>query len=95
MPVVTVKLVKGAFSHEKTQQMMDNVTEAIVATAGEYIRPHVIVIVDEVSDGLYSSGGHKVTLKAIDSLRERAARSSATGALPPASTENAEKNRPG
>ncbi|AZQ53144.1 hypothetical protein EGT41_17905 [Burkholderia cenocepacia] len=76
MPVVTLKLLKGAFSQEKTQQMMDGVTDAIAAIAGEYIRPHTVVIVDEVSDGLYSSGGHKVTLKTIDMLRMRGAKSS-------------------
>lgn len=72
MPVVTLKLLEGAFSKEKTQQMMDGVTDAIAATAGEYIRSHTVVIVEEVSDGFYSSGGHKVTLQTIDTLRARA-----------------------
>ncbi|VVD77056.1 hypothetical protein PFI31113_00908 [Pandoraea fibrosis] len=71
MPVVNLKLLKGAFSQENTQKMMDGITDAVAAVAGEYIRRHTIVIVDEVEDGLYSSGGHKVTLKSIEMMRSQ------------------------
>lgn len=69
MPVISVKLLKDAFSVEQTHAIMDGITDVIADVAGEYARPYTVVIVEEVSDGLYSSGGQKFTVKGIEALR--------------------------
>jgi 4-oxalocrotonate tautomerase len=69
MPVVSLKLVKGAFSVAQCQAMIEGITNVIANVAGEYARPHTIVMVEEVSDGLYAAGGQIFTVKGIEAMR--------------------------
>ena len=70
MPVVIIKLIRGALSKEQKARMLHLVTEAIVAVEGEAIRPGVTVFIEEsVHDGEWSAGGRVVTIDAMECMR--------------------------
>lgn len=77
MPQVMVRHLAGAFTREQQNQLMDEILDAFARIGGEGIRPNVNITVEEVADGLWSAGGQKLTLAAIEERRR--ARASGQG----------------
>lgn len=75
MPFVSVRLCEGAFTREQHQQLIRDITDAFVRMGGEGLRPSVNVVVDEVADGLWGSGGQILDLQAIERVRSARAAS--------------------
>lgn len=73
MPFVSVRLCEGAFTREQHRQLIREITEAFVHMGGEGLRSSVTVVIDEVADGLWGSGGEILDLEKIE--RGRAERS--------------------
>ncbi|HXP94075.1 MAG TPA: tautomerase family protein [Candidatus Binatia bacterium] len=69
MPVVSVRLCEGAFTLEQHQALIRDITDAFVRMGGEGIRPSVTVIVDEVADGRWGTGGEILDLEKISARR--------------------------
>lgn len=69
MPQVMVRHLAGVFSREQQNQLMDDILEAFVRIGGEGIRANVNITVEEVADGLWSAGGQKLTIEAIEARR--------------------------
>ncbi len=61
MPLVNVKIIEGVFSAEQKQQIISNVTDAMVAVEGESLRPYTWVVVEEVKSGDWGIGGQGIT----------------------------------
>lgn len=57
MPLVNVRLIEGVFDDEQKREMIERVTEAMVAVEGEGMRPVTWVIIDEVKGGDWAIGG--------------------------------------
>ena len=57
MPLVNVKLIEGVFDDKQKREMIERVTEAMVAVEGEGMRPVTWVIIDEVKGGDWGIGG--------------------------------------
>jgi 4-oxalocrotonate tautomerase len=51
MPFVNVKLIEGVFTPEQKQQIVRDLTDAMVAIAGENMRQVTWVVVEEVHSG--------------------------------------------
>ena len=56
MALVTIEVVKGVFTPEQKQQMIENVTEAMIAVEGEAMRKTVWVRLNEVDHGPSEAG---------------------------------------
>jgi 4-oxalocrotonate tautomerase len=68
MPLVNVKLVEGVFSDEQKQQMVRDLTDAMVAIEGENMRQVTWVIVEEVGSGDWGIAGTPLTTADVKAL---------------------------
>jgi 4-oxalocrotonate tautomerase len=68
MPLVNVKLIEGVFSEEQKQQVVRDLTEAMVAIEGENMRPVTWVIVEEVHSGDWGIAGNPMTTGDVKAL---------------------------
>ena len=78
MPFVSVNHMAGAFTAEQTRSLVRDITEAYVRIGGEGIRPNVVVVINEVPDGRWASGGQMKTLAAVEAARAERARDGTT-----------------
>ena len=70
MPFVNIKIVEGVFNKEQKQQMIENVTDAMVAIEGENMRPVTWVVVEEVKSGDWGIAGKGYTTEQIRAVAE-------------------------
>ena len=70
MPIISAKVLAGAFTKSQKQQLIDEITNAIAKVGGEGIRPNVAVLVEEVESGMWGVGGHKLTIEEIEQRRK-------------------------
>ena len=61
MPLVQVKLIEGVFSEAQKRQMIEALTETMVAIEGEALRGVTWVVVEEVKSGDWGIGGKALT----------------------------------
>jgi 4-oxalocrotonate tautomerase len=69
MPFVNVKLIKGVFSPDEKQQMIQKLTETMVGIEGENMRQVTWVTIDEVESGDWGIGGHALTTTDVKDLQ--------------------------
>ena len=67
MPLVTIDVIKDVFTPNQKQQLIDRVTEAMIAVEGERMRPVTWVRIQEFESGDWAIGG-----KALQSSDVRA-----------------------
>jgi 4-oxalocrotonate tautomerase len=80
MPFVNVQHMAGLFSGDQVRSLIEDITEAYVRIGGEGIRPNVTVVVNEVADGYWGSGGAIKTTASVQADRaRRAAHAGANG----------------
>jgi 4-oxalocrotonate tautomerase len=72
MPLASVKVIEGVFSPEEKQQIIEGVTDALVAIEGEGIRDKTVVIVEETKSGDWGVGGKSLRTEDVRHLRGRA-----------------------
>jgi 4-oxalocrotonate tautomerase len=68
MPLVEVKVIEGVFSDDKKRQIVEGVTEAMVAIEGESLRSVTWVLVQEVRSGDWGIGGRAITTEDVQTL---------------------------
>ncbi len=68
MPLVNIKVIEGVFSPEQKAELVRNLTEAVIAVAGEKMRRVTWVLLDEVQSGDWAIGGQTLTTEAVRSL---------------------------
>lgn len=68
MPLINVKLVEGVFDVAQKQQIVRELTEAMVAIEGENMRPVTWVIVEEVQSGDWGIAGNPLTTADVKAL---------------------------
>jgi 4-oxalocrotonate tautomerase len=61
MPLVTIDVIKNVFTSEQKQDILDKVTEAMVAVEGEALRPVTWVRINEIAEGHWAVGGKRLT----------------------------------
>jgi 4-oxalocrotonate tautomerase len=64
MPLVTIDVIKNVFSPDQKQDLIEKVTEAMIAVEGESMRPVTWVRINEIEQGDWAIGGK--ALKASD-----------------------------
>ena len=63
MPVVNVQVPEGFYTPEMKQNLVAKFTDAVVEIEGiPALRPSVTVLINEIGDGGWGSGGRAATL---------------------------------
>lgn len=70
MPLANIKVIEGVFNDAEKQQMIEKVTEALIAVEGESLRDKTVVIVEETKSGDWGVGGRPLTTQQVKQLRE-------------------------
>jgi 4-oxalocrotonate tautomerase len=68
MPLVNVKLIEGALDDAGKREMVERLTDAMVAVEGENLRPYTWVVIEEVKSGDWGIGGQALTTKDVRAL---------------------------
>ena len=68
MPFVNVKIIEGVFGDDEMRQIVEGVTEAMVAIEGENMRGVTWVVVEEVHSGDWGIGGRALTTEDVRAL---------------------------
>jgi 4-oxalocrotonate tautomerase len=69
MPLINVKLIEGVFDANQKQQIVRDLTDALVAIEGENMRPVTWCVVEEVRSGDSGIAGNPLT---TDDVKARA-----------------------
>lgn len=70
MPFTSITLIKEALSTAQRQDMLQNVTAAIVSVMGESRRFGTWTVIEEsVNGGEWSVGGNSLTIDALEQLK--------------------------
>jgi len=73
MPLVDIQVIDGVFDAEQKQQMIESVTDAMVAIEGEVMRGVTWVRVLEVAGGQWAIGGKPLAAADIHAMQKTAA----------------------
>lgn len=73
MPLVQIKGIADYLTAAQKQELIQRVTEAVVAVEGEGLRPVTWVIIEEVPNGAWGVGGKIVTGQDLKKLAVQAA----------------------
>ena len=69
MPLANVKVIEGVFDDAEKQQIIEKVTDALIAVEGEGLRENTVVIVEETKSGDWGVGGKPLTTQTVKALR--------------------------
>jgi 4-oxalocrotonate tautomerase len=61
MPLINVKLIEGVFDAAQKREIVERLTEAMVAIEGESMRPVTWCLIEEVRSGDWGIGGNPLT----------------------------------
>ena len=68
MPLINVKVIEGVFSGPEKQDIVKELTDAMVRVEGENMRQVTWVVVEEVRSGDWGIGGNALTTEAVKAL---------------------------
>ena len=68
MPLINVKVVEGVFSPWQKQQIVRNLTDALVGIEGENMRSVTWCVVEEVASGDWGIGVQPLTTADVKAL---------------------------
>jgi 4-oxalocrotonate tautomerase len=61
MPWVNVKVIEGVFSDAQKRELVEKISEAVIAIEGENMRPATVVVIEEVKSGDWAIGGRTMS----------------------------------
>jgi 4-oxalocrotonate tautomerase len=73
MPLIDIELIKGVFTAEEKQAMIEKVTEAVLEVEGESMRSVTWVRVQEIASGEWAVGGKPLSATEVKQMRGRPA----------------------
>jgi 4-oxalocrotonate tautomerase len=68
MPLVDIQIIKNVFSPAQKGEMIDKVTEAMIAVEGEAMRPVTWVRIREVEEGDWAIGGQRLSASDVKGM---------------------------
>jgi 4-oxalocrotonate tautomerase len=68
MPFINVKVIEGVFTDSQKAEIVETLTEAMVAVEGENLRPVTWVVVEDVKSGSWGIGGQPLTTADVKAL---------------------------
>jgi 4-oxalocrotonate tautomerase len=73
MPFIDIKVIEGVFTPEEKREMVERVSEAVIAVEGEALRPLTHAAITETPSGEWALGGQAKTADDVKALRSAAA----------------------
>jgi 4-oxalocrotonate tautomerase len=73
MPFIDIKVIQGAFTPEEKREMVERVSEAVIAVEGEALRRLTHTAITETPSGEWAVGGSAKTADDVKALRSAAA----------------------
>ena len=68
MPFVNVKVIEGVFDADQKREIVERLTDAMVAIEGENMRAVTWVVVEEVKSGDWAIGGKANSTEDVKAL---------------------------
>jgi 4-oxalocrotonate tautomerase len=68
MPLIQVRVIKDVFSNEQKRQIINKLTDAMVAVEGEAMRGVTWCVIEEVESGDWGIGGKALTTADVHAL---------------------------
>ena len=68
MPLIQVKVVEGVFTTAQKQEIIERLTDALVAVEGENLRQHTWCVIEEIPTGAWGIGGQSQTADDVRAL---------------------------
>ena len=68
MPFVNVKVIEGVFDADQKREIVERLTDAMVAIEGENMRAVTWVVVEEVKSGDWAIGGKAISTEDVKAL---------------------------
>lgn len=68
MPLVTIDVIKEVFTPEQKKDLIEKVTDAMVAVEGEAMRPVTWVRIVEIEQGDWAIGGKRLSAAAVHDM---------------------------
>lgn len=68
MPLVTIDVIKDVFTSGQKRELIEKVTDAMVAVEGEALRGLILVRVQEIEQGDWGIGGKTLTAADVHAL---------------------------
>ena len=68
MPLVTIDVIKDVFSPRQKEELISQVTEAMISVEGEALRQVTWVRINEVEQGDWAIGGKMLTAKDVHAM---------------------------
>ena len=68
MPLVTIDVIEDVFTPDQKADMIDRVTEAMIAVEGENMRQVTWVKINEIKGGDWAIGGQKLAAREVHAL---------------------------
>ncbi len=81
MPLIQIKLIEGVFTAPQKQEIVERLTDAMVAIEGEAMRSVTWCLVEEVASGEWGIGGHTLTADDVKALQRGGVAASNDGVL--------------
>jgi 4-oxalocrotonate tautomerase len=72
MPLVTIDIIKDVFTPEEKREMIQGVTEAMIAVEGEALRDKTWVKINEIQQGDWGIGGKLLGAADVQALQSAA-----------------------
>lgn len=69
MPLVDIQLIEGVFTPEQKKEMIEKVTDTMVAIEGETMRGVTWVRIHELASGEWGIGGKALTTADVKALQ--------------------------
>lgn len=73
MPFISVRVIEGVFTPAQKREIIERITDTMVAIEGEAMRHVTWCVVDEVRSGDWGIGGQALTTEAVHALAAGAA----------------------
>ena len=68
MPLVTIDVIEDVFTPEQKQDLIEKVTEALIAVEGENMRQVTWVRINEFNSGDWAIGGQRLDTASVHAL---------------------------
>jgi 4-oxalocrotonate tautomerase len=68
MPLINVKLIEDVFTPDQKHEIIERLTEAMVAIEGEAMRSVTWVVIEEVTSGDWGIGGNPLSTDDVKAL---------------------------
>jgi len=72
MPLVNVQIIENVFTPKQKQEIIEKITDAMVAIEGEALREVTWVKIDEVKEGNWGIGGRALRASDVHRMQKNA-----------------------